>query len=129
MFTEINLEINSSLTTSTGGTVTGAKVKIFAASQGVGGGIYNVGGFVHENCDAEDSEDCEPIKIVGLHSVEEKRGQGPKGTSSKVYFEYFGLTMPVASFADLDSEEKRVALVRGELASKLGIDLVDAVVL
>jgi hypothetical protein len=124
MFTEINLQINEALPTSTGGTVTGAKIKLLATSQGLSGNTFEIGGCVHESQEAEEDANCEAIKIIGLNPKENRSGPATSsGKSPVIYFEYFGIRIAVTDFADLDTEAKRIALVKDKLVTLLGITI------
>jgi hypothetical protein len=123
MFTEINLKINEAVPTSTGGTLTGAKLKFSASSQALAGSAYTVGGVAHETQAAEDDVNCESVKIIGLNP-KNQQGNPAQGQGQKVlYYEYFGIQITVASFADLDTEAKRVDLIKAKLVELLSVTL------
>lgn len=130
MFTEINLTINADIKTSTGGTLNGAKVKVLAGAQGLSSNVYSVGGITHESQGAEDDDACECVKIMGLNQTEQRSKPGtPQGEGPVVYYPGFGLNIAVTDFSDIDTEPKRIALIKTAIATAVstveGVTVVD----
>lgn len=120
MFTEINLTINADCKTSTGGTINGSKVKILAGTQSAANGVYSVGGIVHETQEAEDDDNCECIKLMGLAQTERRSAPGtPQGEGPVAYYPTFGLNCTAADFTAIDTEAKRITLVKTAIATAL----------